>query len=64
MLKRQEIIELPEFPEVSFVLGYRRTVDKATQIAIIEEVKRICPNPKVYLGIKWLATYLVSDRLK
>lgn len=57
MLKRQEIIELPEFPEVSFVLGYRRTVDKATQIAIIEEVKRICSNPKVFLGIKWLATY-------
>lgn len=57
MLRRQEIISIPEFPEVSFVLGYRRTVDKPTQIAIIEEVKRICPNPKVYLGIKWLATY-------
>lgn len=57
MLRRQEIISIPEFPEVSFVLGYRRTVDKLTQIAIIEEVKRICPNSKVYLGIKWLATY-------
>lgn len=57
MLKRQEIRESPEFPEVSFVLGYRRTVDKATQRAIIEEVKKICLNPKVYLGIKWLATY-------
>ena len=57
MLKRQEIIELPDFPEVSFVLGYRRTIDKATQREIIEEVKRICLNPKVYLGIKWLATY-------
>ena len=56
MLKRQEIRELPEFPEVSFVLGYRRTVDKDTQRAIIEEVKRIAPV-KVYLGIKWLATY-------
>ena len=57
MLKRQEIRELPEFPEVSFVLGYRHTVDKATQRKIIGEVKRICPNQKVYLGIKWLATY-------
>jgi integrase len=57
MLKRQEINTMPEFPEVSYVLGYRRTVDKPTQIAIIEEIKRICPNPKVYLGIKWLATY-------
>jgi len=57
MKKRQEILEMPEFPEVSFELGYRRTVDKATQQSIIEEVRRICPNVKVYLGIKWLATY-------
>lgn len=57
MLRRQEITEMPEFPEVSFVLGYRHTVDKSTQRTIIDEVKRICPNPKVYLGIKWLATY-------
>lgn len=57
MLRRQEIISMPEFPEVSYVLGYRHTIDKPTQIAIIEEVKRICPNLKVYLGIKWLATY-------
>ena len=57
MLKPQEIIEVPDFLIVSFLLGYRRTVDKATQRSIIEEVKRICPNPKVYLGIKWLATY-------
>lgn len=56
MLKRQEIKELPEIPDVSFVLGYRRTVDKETQRAIIEEIKRIAPA-KVYLGVKWLATY-------
>ncbi len=24
----------------------------------MEEVKRICPNPKVYQGIKWLSTYI------
>ena len=56
MKERQEIFELPEFPEVSYELGWRRTVDKATQRAIIEEVKRIAPL-KVFLGIKWLATY-------
>jgi integrase len=56
--KRREISELPEFPEVSFELGYRRTVNKETQQNIIEEVRRICPNRKVYLGIKWLATYI------
>jgi len=58
MKKRQEITVLPEFPEVSFELGYRKTVDKETQQRIIEEVGRICPNRKVYLGIKWLATYI------
>lgn len=58
MKKRQEISELPDFPEVSFELGYRRTVSKETQQAIIEEVGRICSNRRVYLGIKWLATYI------
>lgn len=56
--KRREIDVLPEFPEISFDLGYRRTIDKDLQQQIIEEVKRICPNRKVYLGIKWLATYI------
>lgn len=56
--KRQEIRELPEFPEVSFELGYRKTISKEEQQAVIEEIKRICPNPKVYLGVKWLATYI------
>ncbi len=56
MLRREEISSLPEFPIVSFVLGYRNTVSKEVQNQIIEEVKRIAPV-KVYLGIKWLATY-------
>ncbi|KFO67884.1 hypothetical protein ER57_08175 [Smithella sp. SCADC] len=56
--KRREIRELPEFPEVKYILGYRRTVSKEVQIQIVEEVRRICPNPKVYLGIKWLTTYI------
>jgi len=58
MKERQEISELPDFPEVSFELGYRRTINKETQQAIIEEVGRICSNQRVYLGIKWLATYI------
>lgn len=58
MKRRQEILTMPEFPVISFELGYRNTVDKQTQQAIIEEVGRICSNRKVYLGIKWLATYI------
>ena len=55
---REEIRDIPKFPTVSFELGYRRTVSKDQQLQILEEVKRICPNPKVYIGIKWLATYI------
>jgi len=56
MRKRQDVIDIPDFPKIEYQLGYRRTVDKETQRAIIEEVKRIAPA-KVYLGIKWLSTY-------
>jgi integrase len=57
MKRRQEIFDFPEFPVVEYQLGYRKTVDKETQHAIIDELKRIAPV-KVYLGIKWLATYI------
>jgi integrase len=33
-------------------------VDKDTQQAILQKIKEICLNPKVYLGIKWLSTYI------
>lgn len=56
--KRQEIKVLPEFPTISFELKMRRTIGKEMQWQIIEEIKRICPNPRVYLGIKWLSTYI------
>jgi len=62
LLKRKEInrTQFPEFPDISFELGWRKTVDKETQRAIIQEVKRISfdINPKIWLGIKWLATYI------
>lgn len=57
MKKRGEIYEMPDFPTVKYELGYRRTVDKETQIAIIEEVRRIAPEEKTYLGILLLSTY-------
>lgn len=62
LLKRKEIErnELPEFPEISFELGYRKTIDKATQAEILNEIKRISYHisPKIWLGIKWLSTYI------
>jgi integrase len=52
--------EVPEFPDIPYELGFRKTVDKATQQAIIDEAYRISyhVNPKIWLGIKWLSTYI------
>jgi integrase len=62
-LKNRKIITLqqfPEFPQVKFELGWRNIVDIETQQKIISEVKRISYdiNPKIWLGIKWLSTYI------
>ena len=59
-VKRREKIPMPEFPETPFELGFRTIIDKDTQAAIIDEVYRLTyhVNPKVWLGIKWLATYI------
>ncbi len=62
-LVRRKVIrkdQMPEFPQVKFSLGYRRTVTKETQAAILEEVKRLTweKNPRVYIGILWAATYI------
>jgi integrase len=59
-LKKREKIPMPDFPEVSFELGWRKIIDKKTQESIIDEVYRIAYyiNPKIWLGIKWLSTYI------
>lgn len=56
--KRRDAIEdMPQFPTIRFELGYRQVVGKDTQIAIVEEVRRIAP-PKTWLAIRWLCTYI------
>jgi integrase len=57
--KRAKIF-MPEFPKVSFKLGWRNIVSPQEQDAILEEVHRISYriNPKVWIGIKWLMTYI------
>lgn len=59
-LHDREGIEIPKFPTVKFDLAYRKIVDKETQAAILEEIRRISwdVNPKIWLGVKWLATYI------
>lgn len=51
---------IPDFPEVNFTLGYRKILDKESQEAVIEEVRRLTYdlNPRIWLGIKWLSTYI------
>jgi integrase len=62
-LRKRKVITLaqfPEFPEVKFNLAFRNLVDKETQQAIINEVKRLTNkrNPKIWIAIKWLSTYI------
>jgi integrase len=62
-LRKRRLIDLyqmPEFPEVKFELGFRNTIDKTTQERILDEVYRLSfhINPKIWLGIKWLCTYI------
>ena len=62
-LRKRKVLQaqqMPEFPEISFELGFRSTVDKSTQEALLEEVRQISYqiDPKVWLGIKWLCTYI------
>ncbi len=51
---------MPEFPDIKYVLGWRNIISIDTQQEIIAEVKRISysVNPKIWIGIKWLATYI------
>lgn len=58
-LVKRERIKKPEFPEIKYELGWRNIIDLDTQQKIIEEVRRIswAVNPKIYIGIRFLATY-------
>ena len=58
--KREERNIMPDFPVIGYNLGYRNTVSKEDQIKILDEIKRISYgiNPKIYIGIKLLCTYI------
>lgn len=60
-IKRRKVIqEIPEIPKVPFELGWRNICDIKTQQRILNEVKKIthAVNPKIHIGISWLATYV------
>jgi hypothetical protein len=62
MLQRQVITlaQMPIFPKIDFELGYRRITDMDTQEKIIQTVYEMTHgfNPKIWLGIDLLATYV------
>ncbi|MFH2067096.1 MAG: site-specific integrase [Pseudomonadota bacterium] len=57
---KREKIPMPDFPEIGFELGFRKIIDKETQHSILDEIYRLTYhiNPKIWLGIKWLSTYI------
>lgn len=59
-LSKREGIQIPDFPETKFELGWRNIIDLETQSKILNEVWRISEstNQKIYMGIRWLATYV------
>lgn len=62
LVKRKEIRkdQMPDFPDVPFELGWRNTINQATQDAILAEIKRLTwdKNPRIYILAKWTATYI------
>ena len=59
-ISKRERIPMPDFPEIPYELGWRNIIDIETQQRIIGEVREISYNinPKIWLGIRWLATYI------
>ena len=57
---REKDIPVPRMPKISFELGWRNIIDLKLQAQILETVKELTwdRNPRIWLGIKWLATYV------
>lgn len=50
--------DVPRFPEFEAELGWRNTIDKATQEAILEVIKeQTAHSPRVHFAFRWLTTY-------
>ena len=56
----RNLVDMPNFPVIKYTLGWRNITDIPTLDNILEEIKRISwsTNPKIWLGIKLLSTYI------
>jgi len=54
--------KMPEFEAIDFEMKMRNILDKDTQLAVLEEVKRLTwhLNPKIYIACLWLSTYVTA----
>jgi hypothetical protein len=57
-VEKREGLPAPDLPEIEYTLGWRNIIPIDLQQRIIAEVKVICPNVRVWIGIKWLSTYV------
>ncbi|MFC1819336.1 tyrosine-type recombinase/integrase [Thermodesulfobacteriota bacterium] len=57
LIRREIIAHCPSFPKIKVKMGFRKIIGKETQLEILDELKKIAPF-KVWLGIKWLCTYV------
>lgn len=59
-LREEGRFAAPKIPIINYELGWRTIIAKKTQAKIIDEVKRLTyhRNPKIWIAIKWLATYV------
>ncbi len=62
-LRKRKILsisQIPEFPEIKYELKWRKIIDKETQEQILNEIRDLTYNinPKIWIGIKWLMTYI------
>lgn len=50
--------DVPKFPEFEAEIGWRKTIDKATQEQILEVIREdTAHSPRVYFAFRWLTTY-------
>jgi integrase len=62
-LKKRRILnasQLPEIPEVSYELAFRKTLSKQVQQEVLSEIERLTRdiNPRIWIAICWLSTYI------
>jgi hypothetical protein len=62
LVRRKELTkeQMPDFPEMTFEMSLRNIIDKDTQQAILDQIHAdtFAKNPRIWLAIKWCATYI------